>query len=290
MSKFLTLALLILLISPALAETVLWKATGTLDSGTGVFLRQDLSPGDPVTIRMTYSDQAERREKSAIPPGLLGPGRQSTSAFRTGLNLSVTVNVGNYSWEANVENGTESATFSFFVKEGTLPLPEEVKANIAAGDGGEFPSFPFALNQSANQLSLAFISSNNTFIDSGITATSFSPEFLTSGSGEISTGVGNKLAFTLEPSSLKVLFEEDETITPVAPVLTTSTDSENFILTWQSDFDFRYRVESSFDLSSDTWDEVETRFGTDAIITRTYPLTSSVLFYRVVALERPPIN
>lgn len=283
MSKFLAVIGGAALCTSIQAETVLWKATGNLTTGTGVFLRQDLSPDDPVTIRITYDDQAIPQLRGSA----LG---QLDSDYRTSINLRVILTSGSYTWEGFVESAATTIPTTFLTITNTFQSLERVQLDISSADNGTFPNFPFRLGESDSSLFLNFRANSRDFLGSGISAGDIHPAELSSATGKISTGVGNNLTFTIEPTSLEVLFEADETITPIAPVLTTSTNSENFILTWQSDFRFRYRVESTSDLSSDTWDEVETRFGTDAIITRIYPLTSSALFYRVVALERPLLN
>lgn len=257
----------------------------------GVFLESGIENGTGVTIRMTYDDETLPTVNQLIPPGLIGPGSQTKSAYQEDLNLSITVSIGDLTWTANIEDGNNADPFTFYVKEATLAVSEEVRANVSSEDGGLFTSFPFREDGGPAQISLEFNSSTNAFIDSGISASSFAPEFLTSCSGSIKTGrSGNQLAFNLNPATIEIKKLADEVTPPVAPLLNASTDSGNLVLTWQSDFTLRYRIEATSDLASPTWHEVETRFGTGAIITRTYPLTNAPRFYRVVASERPPAN
>ena len=281
MPKF--LALILSLTTAAQAEIVLWTTTGALTSGTGVFERADLPPGDPVTIRVTYDDQATQQIRGEA----LG---QIQSDYRTDINLRITITSGENTWEGFVESGDSTGPTTFFTVIAPFQTSERADFTIDSIDNGSFPSFPFRLGQSAASIFLDFNGANNAFLGSGISATDIHPEELSSATGTISNGVGNRLSFTIDPTSLEVILEADEIVPPIAPVLSLATTPTTALLSWQSDFRFRYQVESTADLSAPVWDIVETRFGTDAIITRIYPRPSRTLFYRVVALERPPLE
>ena len=283
MPKLLHLAAGLAICTSLHAETVLWKSSGNLTTGTGVFFREDLSPNDPVAIRITYDDQAIQQLRAEA----LG---QVESDYRTNIDLEATITIGSYTWKGIVESATTATPTTFITITKLFPGAEIVTLTISSVDNGTFSDFPFRLGESTSAITLDFRGANNSFLDSGISADDIHPEELSSATGKITTGVGNDLSFTIDPTSLEVLFEADETIPPVAPVLSASSTTDNFILKWQSDFRFQYRVEATSDLASETWEVVETRFGTDAVITRTYPLDSAPLFYRVVALERPPLE
>lgn len=282
MSKF--LALILCLASGVKAETVLWKANGSLTTGTGLFQRQDLSPDDPVVIRMTYRDDAIQEVTSGLSFG----GRIDSDYWQN-IDLKITISVGSYTWEGAVVTANRGSPFTFFTRDKVeTATPESVEVKISTTDQGSFSSFPFRLGQSSASFFLNFLGANSALLGSGISADQIHPEHLSTANGRISTGLGNDLSFTIDPTSLEVLFEADEVTPPIAPPASIFTTSETVILSWQSDSRFRYRVESTPDLFSDLWTEIETRFGTDTTITRTYPRPSSTLFYRIISLERTP--
>jgi len=211
MSKLQTLAFAVLTTASLPAEVVLWTANGTLGSGTGLFSRDDLLPDDPITIRVTYNDQAT--------PDIRGQAVGRTEIdYRTDINLTVTISTDDYTWQGFVESASGLSPTTFVTVTNTFPLIESVDITVL--------------------------------------------------------------------SSLNIIFEADEVVAPIAPVLSLATTSTSAFLSWQSDFRFRYQVESTPSLASPVWTPIETRFGTDATITRSYPLTADTLFYRVIALPR----
>ena len=283
MSKFLPLITALFLTATAQSEVVLWKATGALTTGTGVFQRQDLSPDDPVTLRITYDDQATQQVLATVF------GRVE-SAYRTEVSLKVIITAGTYTWEGFVDSATTTDPTTFHTFTFSYASPEKVKFTVSSTDNATFPTFPYRLAESTSSIFLDFQGTNNTFLDSGISELDIHSEALSSATGKISTGVGNDLSFTIDPASLEVLKEANEVVPPSAPEPSIEAASDSISLSWQSDFRFRYRVESTNDLSAATWDAVETRNGTDAVITRSYPVADPSLFYRIVALERPPLE
>ena len=281
MSKLQTLVFLVILTSPLHAETVLWKATGSLTSGTGVFLRNDLSSDDPVTIRMTYDDGATQD----ITTNTFG---RVDSDYWENIDLQITISTGTYTWEGTVGTADMDSPYTFFTQvKDPFPTAESLQAKLSTTDQGEFSSFPFRLAESTSSFFLDFRGTNSSLLGSGIRADDIHPEHLATAIGKISTGVGNDLSFSIEPSSLEILFEKDDVILPPAPEPSIAATSGSATLTWQSDFRFRYRVESTANLSAVSWTILETRNGTGTDISRTYPATNSPLFYRVVSFPRP---
>ena len=281
MSKFQALAFFGLLSLSARAETVLWKATGTITEGTGVFFRNDLPPDAPLTIRVTYDDQAIPQNRV----NLVFPGRFEDD-YRTGIDLRVIVTAGSYLWEGFVNSAAATGPTTFHTFTYSYPSAEAIKLTIDSSDGGTFPSFPFRLGDGFASLKFDLGGSDNTFLDSGIAPLAINLSALSTGTGIISTGVGNDLDFSIDPTSVEILFEADEVIPPTAPIVSASHTSESISLTWQSDFRYRYRVETTDDLSSQAWTEIETRNGTDTIITRDYERADFPNYFRIVVIER----
>ena len=95
----LAIALLGCLLSLASGEMVLWTASGSVNSTTGSFNAPSLAPDTPVSIRMTYDDRA-------IPdkPFNESFGRVS-SDYRTDINLTIRITIGESQWEGNVITG-----------------------------------------------------------------------------------------------------------------------------------------------------------------------------------------
>lgn len=284
MSQLQNLVFFSLLTTALQADTVLWKADGTLSSGTGVFLRNDLSPDDPVTIRMTYDDGATQD----ITTNTFG---RIDSDYWQNIDLKITISTGDYTWEGTVETANMGIPYTFFTRvKDPFPTPESLEVKLSSVDQGEFSSFPFRLADSTSSFFLDLRGANSSLLDSGIRTDDIHPEHLTSATGKISTGVGNDLSFSINPDSLEVINESEEIIPPVEPKPSIAVTPENVSLTWPSDFRYLYRVESTTDLSSDLWTSLETRNGTGATISRSYPLSDSTLYYRVVAIERPPAD
>jgi len=259
MPQLQTLALFVLSAIQLQAETVLWTASGTLGTGTGLFQRQDLPPGAPLQIRVTYDDQAVQQVRSQI----FG---QTTSDYRTNIQLNITITSGDHTWEGFVDSADSPPLPTTFLTITSTPSPnlnfiDQIQIDLSSEDNGTFPSFPFRLGDSTASFELDLIGNNNTFLDFGISPDDFNLSELGAFTGCIATGVGNALPFTLDPASLVVIFEADESIDPFSPPLSLTTTG--------------------------SWNSIDNRFGTDATITRTYPRTEEKLFYRVVTLPRP---
>ncbi len=278
MSKLFALALC--LTSAAQAETVLWKATGALTTGTGVFQRQDLSPSDSVTLRITYDDDAI----PDVPTPLLG---RTDSDYREAINLKIEITIGSYLWEGTVSSAKKGFPYTFFTRvKDPFPTAESFDIQITSDDQGSFSSFPFRLGDSLASFFLDFNGANSSLLDSGISVGDIHPEHLSSATGKISTGVGNELSFTIDPASLEILFEKDETVAPIVVIPSISVTNNSVSLTWQSDFRFRYLIEATDDLSSETWNPIETRFGTDTMLTREYVRADHPNYFRISTLQR----
>ncbi|MDB4438347.1 hypothetical protein N9195_02020 [bacterium] len=280
MSKLCALVLGIATLAATQAETVLWKATGTVDNLGGSFQGQDLSSGDPLELRMTYSDDAE--------PDLIAEifGRVE-SDYRQNINLSLTVTSGNRTWQGAVTSADRGSPRTFFTKiTNPFATAEFVEITATTLDQATFSSFPFRQDDEAAEISLSFLGANNEFLQGGISVLGFSISNLASATGTLSTGTGNELAFTLDPASLEILFENDEVIIPPVVSISTTVTPDSIALTWLTDIRFSYRVESTSDLEAETWSVVETRNGTDTPVTRFYPLDKETFFYRVVTVTR----
>lgn len=278
MSKFQALAFLISA-SLAQGETVLWTATGALTGTTGVFLRDDLPSDTPVTIRITYDDQAIPQNRSSFPS--LGA---SENDYRTNLNLSIVITAGSYQWEGFVGSGSTSTPTTFNVRTSNFSA-ETIEINIDSDDSGEFTQFPFRLAESDASIELDLRGANSNFLGFGISPSAIDPTILQTASLQISTGIGNALNASLDPSSFTILFESEEPVEPITPIPSIIINSENLSLFWHSDIRFRYQVEATSDLAATDWTVLETRDGTDTPITRTYPLSNGFQFYRVRAIQ-----
>ena len=280
MSKLQTLVSFLLFPLSALAETVLWKATGTLTDGTGVFFRDDLPPDAPVSLRITYRDDA------ILDPVAVTFGRNDSDYFQD-IHLEIEIEIGDYTWKGLVETADKGFPYTFFPKlNDPSPTPEDLEMRLDSEDQANFSSFPFRLGDSSASIFLDFLGTNSSFLGSGISPNAIDTALLSTATGTISTGVGNDLTFSIDPSSLEILFESDEPVAPIAPVVSASVTSDTVTLSWQSDFRFRYRVESTSDLSSETWDEIEIRNGTDLVITRDYVRAEHPNYFRVEPIER----
>ena len=280
MSKLQALGFLSLSLT-ASGEIVVWKASGILEERIGIFLQEDLPTDASVTIRVTYDDTAAPQNLVNLP----FPGRFEDD-FRTDINLKVTLTIGSFEWEGLVESATTDTPTTFQTFTFNYPGAERIELTIDTADNGSFSKFPFRISAEPASFALSLRGTNNNFLDSGISPSAINLSALSTAAGMISNGIGNELSFTLEPSSFEVFFEKDETLPPIAPMVSGSVSSDSISLTWLSDIRFRYRIEGTSDLSSDQWTEMETRNGTSTPITRSYPFATTFRFYRVVAIER----
>lgn len=267
------------------AESILWKATGSITSTSGAFIDDSLPNAADVTIRMTYDDLA-------VQDTITETFGRVDSDYRDGIELKIEITIGDLVWEGFVQTGTEGTPYTFFTKiKDPFPTPESIDAAVSESDGGSFATFPFGLAGGSNSIALKFTGTNSQFLDGGISAGDINTEHLASASGTIKTGGdGNELKFSINPATVEVLKESDEVLPPTAPRVEISSAGDNVTLSWESEFRFRYRVESTSDLSTAEWDEVETRNGTGTPISRTYPVVDDLRFYRVVTIEREPVE
>lgn len=280
-----SLVILLSLAPLSQAESILWKATGSITSTSGAFVDDALPNDTKVAIRMTYDDRA-------VQDVITETFGRVDSDYRTGIDLKIVVTIGNFAWEGFVQTGAEPIPYTFFTKlKDPFPTPESIDAVISEPDNGSFNTFPFGLEGGQNSMALNFTGTNSQFLEGGISVGDITLDHLASASGTIKTGPsGNELKFSIAPDSLEILKESDEIVPPTAPIVDISTTTDNVTLSWQSEFRFRYRIESTTDLSADDWNEVETRNGTGTPISRSYPISNTLLFYRVVAIEREPVR
>jgi len=262
-------------------EIVVWKASGSLDEGNGVLLREDLPAGTPLTIRVTYDDAAIPQNRVNLP----FPGRFEDD-FRTNIKLGIILTVGNFEWQGFVESASPDAPTTFHTFTFKYPGAEVIDLTIDTSDNGTFPKFPFRIAEEPARFELSLRGTNNTFLGSGISPSGIELSALSTANGLISNGDGNELSFTLEPSSFEIFLEKDEVLPPVAPMVSSSVSEDSISLSWLSDIRFRYRIEGTSDLSAAQWTELETRNGTSTPITRSYPFANTFRFYRVVAIQR----
>lgn len=283
MSKLLTL--IAFFASPfGFSETVLWTGTGNVGTVTGSLNESGIVTGDPVSFRMTYNDQAIPEITRAVN---FGSALVADSYFPNDLDLRVTITIGSLIWEATVEGDNGMTPYTLFVTEASLLPPERVTATLGSSDETNFVSFPFQASGGPSEIRLEFTSASDQFISSGISSLALNPLAITSASGRILTGSpANQLSFTIDPSSVEIIDEEDVVIAPEAPLVSIATDETEVTLSWFGDIRFRYRVEFSEDLSNDSWTTVETRNGTQTNISRSYPLSAGAGFYRIVAIDR----
>ena len=253
MPKLQTVAFLLLSATQLSAESVLWTANGTLGSGSGVLSRTDLPPGSPLELRLTYNDQA-------IPQFRSGFIDQSIIDYRTEIELRIVITSGIYTWEGFVDSAefTGPTTFLTTVSPPSeRPFLDRLEVNLDSTDNGTFPSFPFRLGNSDAAFQLDLLGQSQSFLGSGISPNDYDLTQIATFTGAIVTGAGNTLPFTIDPSSMVVIFEADEVIAPIAPILTLTTTADSATLSWLSDFRFRYQIESTTDLSSNSWASVE---------------------------------
>jgi hypothetical protein len=262
------------------AETVLWKAKGAITSATGTFQGAAIEPGTEVGIRITYNDQA--------PPNIFTNvlGRIETE-YLTEIELTFEIKVGTRIWKASVNSAESDTPRTFVTKASSFPGAERVELLISSEDNGIFLNFPLRTSESNTLIDLNFASATNSFLTSGISAVSIQPREITTALGVIRTGSpNNQLNFSITPSTIEVLNEADELVSPTAPKISSHINGDSISLSWLSDRRFRYRIEGTSDLSAEQWVTVETRNGTSTPITRSYPLANRFRFYRVVAIER----
>ena len=280
MSKLQAVGFLALSVA-APGEIVVWKASGSLDEGNGVLLREDLAANTQLKIRVTYDDAAIPQNRVNLP----FPGRFEDD-FRTNIKLGIILTVGNFEWQGFVESASPDAPTTFHTFTFKYPGAEVIDLTIDTSDNGTFPKFPFRIAEEPARFELSLRGTNNTFLGSGIAPLAIDPSALSSATGIVSNGTGNNLGFTLEPSAFEILFEKDELLPPIAPMVSSVISNNSISLTWLSDIRFRYRIEGTSDLSASGWTTVETRNGTSTPITRSYPLANNFRFYRVVAIQR----
>ncbi|MEN8785885.1 MAG: hypothetical protein ABF379_16110 [Akkermansiaceae bacterium] len=280
MSKLQTLVPIVATFAAVQAETVLWKATGTVDRLSGSFDGQDLSVGDPLEFRMTHSDDVE-------PDPVTGVFGRVESDFQENINLNITITSGSRTWQGGVTSAITGSPRTFFTKiTNPFPTAEFVEITATTLDQATFSSFPFRQGDDAAEISLSFLGANNEFLQGGISVLGFSISNLASATGTLSTGTSNELDFTLDTDSLEILFEDDEIITLPQFTVTAEINPESIALTWPTDLRFRYRVEGTSNLAAEEWAELEIRNGTSTLITRSYPLANTFRFYRVITIGR----
>lgn len=272
-----TLALLSLLVTSLQAEIVLWKASGSITSASETFNDESLPIGSPVSIRMTYNDQSEE----VILKSVLG---DVESDFRTGIDLTLTIKIGNRTWEGKTVSGISALPHTFFTKVRSFTsTPESVTATVDTRDNGSFSSFPLGAPDSPHTIELNFLGPK-TFLGVGIESLEIDPSVITNATGLLKSG-SSQLQFDIEPASVQVL---DLAREPVPPVINVSTPGNLFRINWRSSPFFTYRIERSLTLHSDSWSTVETINGTGAAFTRQYPRGESPEFYRIATDAKAP--
>lgn len=240
-----------------------------------------------VEIRMTYSDEATfNNDMIDIPRSNFA---SVDTDHRIDLNLELTVTIGGRTWKGITSTGIPGSPYTFLVRTQNFTGAEFVKPIVNSQEGGTFSEFSLDAGEGDDQISLTFNGSAITFVGAGIRAADFSVDDLGSAEGFIqSDSSSNQLAFSIDPTTVQILNESDEIVPPVAPTVTASIVQGRAALSWQSDLRFRYRVESSPLLNMTTWNVIETKNGTGAIISVDYEKPAdTTFFYRVVAVPRP---
>lgn len=287
-----SLALLGCLMAPAFGEIVLWTASGTVDSATGNFDVPSLSADTPVSIRMTYDDRA-------IPDKPFNNflGRVSTD-YRTDIDLTIRVTIGEFQWEGNVTTGISGTANSLNIFPPPYTLVTDVKSSsstesftalLHSGDGATFSKFPFQIDEDLLRMNLDF-KGPNTFLDGGIEVFDINHEFINTASGFIRMDdtvneTESLLNYTINPDSVSVINLKDE---PFSPEIEFSTPGDDVVLNWRSDPRFSYRIEHTTNPEDAEWTNLESIDGTGAEISRTYSRTETTGFYRIITSTKSP--
>jgi len=264
------------------ASTVVWTASGTVSDATGVYAADGISADTPMSVRMTYSDQAGKVDKNDFRPFNIP---SVTFDYQTNINLAISLTIGAQVWSGTVASGPN--TFLVHLND-TGEGVEDVKANITEANGAVFDSFPLEIPENDTLIQLEFTATDNSFVSDQITATGFNASAILLASGSFQSGLSNRVTFTLDPDS--VLIENGVPPAPT-PILSLLRTNDNLEISWESVLDVNYVLQSSTTLEEDSWITASpTLFGNGGTLSRNVAIAAGFnLYYRVLAVPAPPL-
>ena len=267
------------------ASIVVWTATGTVSSATGVYAPNGIDPDTPVSIEMKYDDQAG---KDQVKITVFGDFILLESDFKTAIDLNISVTIGELVWKGSIGTGGASDIRTLYMKTSNTTQTDTLAATIHPNDGATIELFPFAVDGQTNQIELNFSSADQSFLTDAISVDSFNVDAAEGASGFFQSGTANKVSFTLDPSSIEIV---NEVIPTPTPILSLERTNDNLEISWESVLDVNYVLQSSTTLEVDSWSDASPIFFGNG-----GPLSSNIaiaagfdLYYRVLAIPAPEL-
>ena len=268
------------------ASTVVWTATGTVSSASGVYAADGITADTPVSVEMKYDDQAGRD----VPRDLSGLGIPIKDLdYRNAIKLSISITIGDVLWHGQVETGSSGSPYTLFLKlNGTDGGSESLTATVQETDGATFDLFPLESGPENKLIQLLFSSSDNDFLTDEISASAIQDELITAASGSFQSGPSNKVLFSLDPTSVSVF---NESLIPTTPVIRLLKTNDNLALSWESELGVHYKLQSSLTLEEDSWaDAAPIIFGNGGTKTQNVAIAQGfAVYYRVLAFPAPEL-
>lgn len=258
-------------------DRVQWTGTGTVTSVTGAFDEGGIAADDQVSMTFSYDDDAEFDQRKDIPP----PFSERERDYYSDVNLSMTVTVGDHTWEGSVVSGVLGLPLTLFVRTGNFS--EKFEPLLREEEMAEFTSFPFDAEMGDNTIGMKFDGNAPVFLQSGIEVDSINPLEITNATGSITTGGnGNTLAFSLEIGSIRVSPPDEGPVDDEPLVLSIETGETTVSLSWETEVGVSYQLQEAAGLEEDDWTTVEATAGTGETVTSSRLRSAETRFYRLI--------
>jgi hypothetical protein len=277
LAPFCLVPLISLLFSPpSTGEEITWTATGTVDAVTGSGFAA-VGAGDAVTVKFSYQTGLTAATASQF---IIGSSFYSDTEFTGSIGLKCEVTIGADTWKAELPTSPAGGVKALHTVAWSGNGPSDI-FNITASsqDAAVFAPFPFPTVPTSR--SIGFVLRDGTqpsqFIQAGKLPMDWSEVAqLTSASGFVQAD-GDRLDFTLAPSSVRVASD-----TP-APVLDVARTEDGIALKWTGASGVLYQLQECDALGAwqvtGTFDGFDSEIVVDILLSGGQPPRR---FYRVV--------
>lgn len=236
-------------ISGGWAAEVRWTAAGTVNSVNGSGMSAVADPSDPVTITLTYNNEAVR-EALAVSEF---PGGWSHLEYRVDIQVDLTIMIGENTWRGTLTTGGEGLPRAIEVVDFEVgpETKDEFRVALSAADGANFPAFVGVAAGAESRLLLNFSDSTsvpgdpkeapNYLGEASLVCVSDGVTRITEARGTIDGGGGETIGFTIDPGTIRT-----ELVGVQALEIThLSYDPELIEVTigWTAEIGKRYRIQ-----------------------------------------------
>lgn len=267
------------------AAEVKWTARGSVSFVLGADLTPLASIADPVQIEFSYDNTAT----GEIFTQLFSPRTDQLfweqAEYSQDVDIDIKITIRGNTWHGTLTSGTDAPFRTIEIQDVRVGggTKDFFKLNVAANDGASFPSFPGVAEGDRRILNVEFSDAAPELEDlpdyinsTALKCVSQSVSRVTAAKGSVSTGMGQLINFTIDPTSIS---------TELVGVSSIRITSVKFVddalnITFDSEPGKFYVIEALDEFSC--WQEVSSEFAIGSETTaRLFPFLPKEI-YRIV--------